>query len=242
MTDAGGVDLAGRTALVTGASRGIGAGIAKSLGSAGVRLALVARNKERLDEVATNIGNESLTIAADLSRESDASAAAHQVLRAFGGPPDILISNAGVFQISPLSDTSVDDFSKNLTTNLLAPFVFVRAFLSGMLERRSGHIITIGSVSDRTIFPGNGAYAATKFGARAMHEVLRAETTGTGVRVTLVSPSAVNTEIWDPIKFSDGSVPVRDTMLHPSAVANAVVFALTQPDDVNIDELRLSRS
>jgi NADP-dependent 3-hydroxy acid dehydrogenase YdfG len=118
----------------------------------------------------------------------------------------------------------------------------VRAFLPGMLERRSGHIITIGSISDRAIFPGNGAYAATKFGGRALHEVLRLETRGTGVRATLISPGPVDTEIWNSVKFADGSSPDRATMLHASAVGNAVAYALTQPDNVNIDELRLSHS
>ena len=234
--------LAGRTAVVTGASRGIGAEIAHWLGTiARVRVALVARNSHRLEEVAAGISN-ARTITADLSLEDDAVAAAAKVMDAFDGPPDILVNNAGIFQIASVAETSVDDFSRQLSTNLLAPFVFVRAFLPGMLDRRSGHIVTIGSVSDRTIFPGNGAYATTKFGARALHEVLRAETRGSGVRATLVSPSAVSTDIWDAVKFADGSAPDRATMLPRSAVANAVMFALIQPDEVNIDELRLSRS
>lgn len=235
-------DLAGRTAVVTGASRGIGADIAQWLAIAQVRVALVARNTKMLGEVAATIGNDAVVIPADLSRAGDSSRAAAQAMEIFGGPPDILVNNAGVFQISTLDQTSAEDFATQLSTNLLAPFVFVRAFLPGMLERRRGHIITIGSVSDRTVFPGNGAYAATKFGARAMHEVLRAETRGTRVRATLISPAAVNTGIWDPVKFADGSLPDRTTMLHRSAVGNAVMFALTQPDEVNIDELRLSRS
>ena len=94
--------------------------------------------------------------------------------------------------------------------------------------------------SDRAIFSGNAAYAATKFGARAMHEVLREETRGTGVRATLVSPSAVDTGIWDSVTFADGSSPDRSAMLHASSVADAVLFAVSRPANVNIDELRLS--
>ena len=236
------LDLAGRTAVVTGASRGIGAEIAQWLSIAGVRLALVARNTKLLEDVAATLGRDAFVVSADLSLETDASRAAQNVMDEFEGPPDIVVNNAGLFQIASLHQTAVEDFSRQLSTNLLAPFVMVRAFLPGMLERRRGHIITIGSVSDRMIFPGNGAYAATKFGARAMHEVLRAETRGTGVRATLVSPAAVDTGIWDPVKFADGSEPERAAMLHRSAVGNAVLFALTQPDEVNIDELRLSRS
>ena len=112
-----------------------------------------------------------------------------------------------------------------------------------MKARRAGHIVTIGSIADRVIFPGNSAYAASKFGARAMHEVLRAEVKGSGVRATLVSPAPVNTEIWDEIDPDNkpGYTP-RVDMLTPDAVAAAVEFALTRPPEVNVDELRLSRS
>ena len=238
----GELNFSGKSAVVTGASRGIGAEIAHWLSIAGARVALVARNRQRLDNLASELGGGAIAVTADLSDQVAASRAAQDIIGVFAGPPDILVNNAGVFQVASVADTSVEDFSRNLSTNLLAPFVFVRAFLTGMLERRSGHIVTIGSVSDRTIFPGNAAYAATKFGARAMHEVLRAETRGTGVRATLISPAAVNTEIWDSVRFADGSTPDRASMLHPSAVGNAVAYALTQPATVNIDELRLSRA
>ena len=234
--------LEGRTAVVTGASRGIGAEITEWLAVAGARVALVARTKSALDDLAARIGNGAIPVVADLSSESDAARAANTVRNALGGPPDILVNNAGVFQVAGLKQIGVEEFSASLRTNLLAPFIFVRAFLPGMLERKSGHIVTIGSVSDRTIFAGNGAYAATKFGARAMHEVLREETRGTGVRATLVSPAATDTDIWDSVRFADGSSPQRSGMLNASAIGNAVLFALTQPATVNIDELRLSRS
>jgi NADP-dependent 3-hydroxy acid dehydrogenase YdfG len=236
------VRLAGRTAVVTGASRGIGAETARRLAAAGARVALVARSRDALEELAASIGNDAVVVVADLSVESAAEDAAGAVVKEFAGSPDILVNNAGVFQVAGLTRITADEFSTSLRTNLLAPFMFVRSFLPGMLDRKSGHIVTIGSVADRAIFAGNGAYAATKFGARAMHEVLREETRGTGVRATLVSPAATDTDIWEPIRFPDGSVPQRSGMLRPSAVGNAVLFALTQPAIVNIDELRLSRS
>jgi NADP-dependent 3-hydroxy acid dehydrogenase YdfG len=93
------------------------------------------------------------------------------------------------------------------------------------------------------VFPGNAIYAPSKHGARALHEVLRLETRGSGVRATLISPGPVDTTMWDPIDpdTRSGFTP-RSLMLRPEAVANAVIYALTQPDDVNVDELRLSRS
>ena len=98
-------------------------------------------------------------------------------------------------------------------------------------------------MADRVAFPENGAYAATKFGARAMHEVLRAETRGTGVRAILVSPGAVDTDIWSPLESQLGKrFPAREAMISADDVARAIAFALTQPRHVDIDELRLTRS
>lgn len=234
--------LAGRTAVVTGASRGIGAEIAQWLAVSDARVALVARSRDLLVELAATIGNGAVAIVADLADEHAAADAARRVQEAFGGAPDILVNNAGIFQIERLGDMSVEGYRSALATNLIAPFVFMKAFLPGMRSRSSGHIVTIGSVADRSIFPGNGAYSATKFGARAIHEVLREETRGSGIRATLISPSSVDTGIWEGIRFSDGGEPDRAGMLDRGAVANAVLFALTQPANVNIDEMRLSRA
>jgi NADP-dependent 3-hydroxy acid dehydrogenase YdfG len=104
-------------------------------------------------------------------------------------------------------------------------------------------VITIGSVADRSIFPDNGAYSASKFGIRAMHEVLRAETRGTGVRTTLISPSATDTPIWETVTLApDNRFPPRDKMLGAGAVADAVVWAAMRPANVNVDELRITAS
>jgi NADP-dependent 3-hydroxy acid dehydrogenase YdfG len=112
-----------------------------------------------------------------------------------------------------------------------------------MKSERAGHVVTIGSIADRSTFAENSAYAASKFGARAMHEVLRAELKGSGVRATLVSPGPVDTRLWDDLDPDNrpGFTP-RSEMLSPDAVAQAVEFVLRRPADVNIDELRLSHS
>ena len=101
----------------------------------------------------------------------------------------------------------------------------------------------LGSVADRSIFADNGAYSASKFGVRAMHEVLRAETKGTGVRTTLISPGATDTPIWNTVMLSpEGRFPPRVQMLAADAVADAVIWAATRPASVNVDELRISAS
>lgn len=113
-----------------------------------------------------------------------------------------------------------------------------------MKKRKSGHVVTIGSIADRMIFTGNAAYSAAKFGVRAIHEVLRAELQGTGVRTTLVSPAATDTEIWNTVNVTDpaGRPRSKRPMLDPEDVVRAVMFALMQPERVTIDELRLSHS
>jgi NADP-dependent 3-hydroxy acid dehydrogenase YdfG len=235
--------LTGHTAIVTGASRGIGRAIAQALADAGARVALIARTSDALHEAASAIGARALAVACDVSDERDVSAAVANIVGTFGGAVDVLVNNAGAFALAPIESVDPASFSLDLQTNLVAPLRFVRALLPAMRARGSGHIVTIGSVADRAIFPENAAYAASKHGARALHEVLRLETRGTGVRATLVSPGPVDTAIWDAIDPDnrDGFTP-RAQMLRAQAVANAVLYAVMQPRDVNVDELRLSHS
>lgn len=235
--------LSGRTAVVTGASRGIGAGIASALGEQGVRVVLIARNEAKLKERAQSIKG-SVPISCDISNPLGVDRATKRIASELGGAPDILINNAGIFGVAQIEETEPQFFMDTVNTNLVAPFLFLRAFLGDMKKRKTGHVVTIGSVADRTIYTGNGAYSAAKFGSRAIHEVLRAELRGTGVRSTLVSPAATDTEIWNTVTVTDPAGKPHDTrpMLDAADVVSAVMFALTQPDRVNIDELRLSHS
>jgi NADP-dependent 3-hydroxy acid dehydrogenase YdfG len=235
--------LAGRTALVTGASRGIGLACARALADAGVRVAMCARSEATLRAAARDIGLGALPIVCDLSRPDSARTAVREVETAFAGAPDVIVNNAGLFTLAPLEATSPAEFARTVDTNLVAPFTIVHAFLPAMRARRSGHIVTIGSIADRNALPGNAAYAASKFGLRGLHEVLRAELRGSGVRASLVSPGPVDTPLWDAVDPDrrPGFTP-RAMMLSPAAVADAVLYLVAQPADVNVDELRLSRS
>ena len=235
--------LGGRTAAVTGASRGIGAGIAAALASEGVRVVMLARNESRLKEAAGRLKG-SIPIACDVSDPKSVEKAAKQILSDLGGAPDILVNNAGIFGVSIVEETTTDFFTRTINTNLVGPFLLIRAFLADLKKRKSGHIVTIGSIADRSIFTGNAAYSAAKFGLRAVHEVLRAELRESGVRASLISPAATDTEIWATVTITDpaGKPHSKRPMLDPDDVVAAVIFALTQPQRVNIDELRLSHS
>ena len=235
--------LEGRTAVVTGASRGIGAGIAEALSREGVRVALVARTEAKLAEKASAIKG-SIPVVCDVTDPKSIERATKRISSEMKGPPDILVNNAGLFRVAVADETSGETFIEVINTNLVAPFLFVRAFLSDMKKRKSGHIITLGSIADRTIYTGNAAYSAAKFGLRAVHEVLRAELRGSGVKTSLISPAATNTEMWNGITITDPAGKPHSTrpMLEPDDVVRAVMFALTQPERVNVDELRLSHS
>jgi NADP-dependent 3-hydroxy acid dehydrogenase YdfG len=233
--------LAGRTALITGASRGIGAACARQLAGAGARCLLLGRDRKTLAAIATQLDPRPALYVADLADPDSFVPVLGEIAQA--GVPDIVVNNAGAFTIAPLEETPVDDVKHALRLNLASPFLIVRAFLGEWKRRKSGHVVTIGSVADRVAYPGNALYAATKFGARGMHEALREETKGTGVRATLVSPGPTDTSIWDKVDPDNtpGFTP-RAKMLDANAVAHAVLWAVTRPAGVNVDELRLSRS
>src|SRR5207253_10967938 len=186
----------------------------------------------------------SIPVVCDVADPKSVEQAAKRIVSELNGAPDIVVNNAGLFRVAVAEETSGGTFVEVINTNLVAPFLFVRAFLSDMKKRKSGHIVTLGSIADRTIYTGNAAYSAAKFGLRALHEVLRAELRGSGVRTSLISPAATNTEIWNDVTVTD---PVnrphsKRLMLEPDDVVRAVMFALTQHDTVNIHELRLSHS
>jgi NADP-dependent 3-hydroxy acid dehydrogenase YdfG len=235
--------LALGTALVTGASRGIGLEVARALVDEGLRVAMLARSERDLRARAHELGPSAIPLTCDVGDEEAVRGATARAIDALGGSPEIAVNNAGVFELARVDRAAPADFRRALDVNLVAPFLIVHALLPAMREHRRGHIVTIGSIADRVTFPENGAYAASKFGLRALHQVLVAELHGSGVRATLVSPGPVDTALWDEVKPDEreGFTP-RKRMLSAAAVAAAVRFAVTQPADVNVDELRLSRS
>jgi NADP-dependent 3-hydroxy acid dehydrogenase YdfG len=242
-TAASDASLRGRSAVISGASRGIGLECARALHAAGARVILVARGTDALAKAVRELGDRASAISCDMSDPDSVVRGMAEIHRTLDDGPDILVNNAGLFFLAPVERTSVEDFERALKVNLTSPFAFIREFLTEMKSRHRGHIVTIGSIADHQAYPENAAYAASKYGARGLHEVLRAELRGTGVRVTLISPGPTDTAMWDDINpdARPGFTP-RAEMLSAAAVAHAVHYVVTCPDEVNIDELRLSRT
>ncbi|GMV07175.1 MAG: NAD(P)-dependent oxidoreductase [Gemmatimonadota bacterium] len=233
--------LRGRNALVTGASRGIGARVAERLAGAGARVWLVARSADRLADLAARTGGTAL--AADLGDEAAVWEVAERLQDELGGAPDLVVNAAGVFGLAPVAEETVQSLDAHLAVNLRAPFLVVRALLPAMLRRGSGLVVNVGSVAGRRAFPANAAYSASKFGLRGFHEVLLEEVRGTGVRATLVEPAATDTPLWDPLDpDADPGLPDRSAMLDPDDVAEAVLFVATRPDSVRIPLLQIERA
>jgi NAD(P)-dependent dehydrogenase (short-subunit alcohol dehydrogenase family) len=236
-------ELEGRTALVTGASRGIGLAVADALEGAGALVVRVARGVEPRDsEMAllrrTGGVDRRIELKCDVSLEHDVLRLAETVRRTIGAP-DILVNSAGAFVLRPLADTTAEEFRRQLDVNLAGAFLVLRAMVPAMAAR-GGHVVTIGSIADYAAYPGNAGYAASKFGLRGLHETVRAEYAGSGLRFTLVSPGPTDTSLWDevdPDRRDD--LPSRARMLQASDVADAVRFAVTRPPRANVELLRL---
>ena len=227
------MDMTGKTVLITGASRGIGRVTAIRLAQAGADVHVLARSESDLRSLAAEVGGRAWTM--DITDDADVWTTLDSVMDAAGRPPDLIVNSAGVFDVAPVAETSVALFDRNIDVNLRGAFLVVRAVLPALLEVGRGLIVNVGSVSGRRAFPGNGAYSASKFGLRGLHEVMVEELRGTGVRATLLEPAATDTEIWDPLDpDADPGLPNRSDMLRPADVAETVLFLATRPDHVHI--------
>jgi NAD(P)-dependent dehydrogenase (short-subunit alcohol dehydrogenase family) len=226
--------LAGKIAVVTGASRGIGLAVADELRAAGAHVVRLARS------LSDGSGERETTIRCDVTRPDEVERALQRVI-AEVGVPDIVVNSAGVFYVKPLAETTPAEFTETISVNLTGPFLVARALLPRLVQRGSGHVVTIGSSSDHIAYAGNSAYAASKYGVRGMHEVMTAEVANTGVRTTLVSPGAVDTDMWNAIDpDSKPGFRKRKDMMRTEDVAEAVLFAVTRDARMTVTEIRLA--
>jgi NADP-dependent 3-hydroxy acid dehydrogenase YdfG len=242
-------ELQGSVALVTGASSGIGQATARSLAARGASLALVARRADRLESLGGEIadaGGTALPIEADVSAREQAEAA---VARTAGelGRLDVLVNNAGVMLLGPVADAPVEEWEQMVEVNLLGLMYTARAALPHLLEaaerdpRRVADMVNISSVAGRIARKGSGVYNATKFGVGAFSESLRQEVGRRHVRVSLVEPGAVATELQ-----SHNRPEVREQIeqrfedmeiLQAEDIADSIAYVVTRPRHVAVNEI-----
>ena len=205
------LDFAGRTAVVTGASRGIGEAIARQLDARGARVALVARSSDRLAAIARELTNDPLVIAADLSHHDAVEDITAAVLGAFGGL-DVLVNNAAVERNLPASKVTGASIDETLFVNLRQAFMLSSAFAKALFASR-GSIINITSVAATGAGGTQGAYAASKGGLNTLTKNLANEWASKGVRVNAVAPGLVDTEMWEPTFERLGEDTVRSSFV-----------------------------
>jgi short-subunit dehydrogenase len=187
------VDLDGAVVIVTGASRGIGAATAKAMAARGARVGLIARSADELDDVLAAVGGTGVASTADVSDRAATIAAIEEVEAALG-PVDVLVANAGIGAYGPLVDMSYEEIDRVVAVNVLGTMYAIRAVLPGMIARRRGHIVTIGSIAGRIGSPFEAVYSATKFAGVGLTEAFAVEVAPYGVGVSLVNPGVVATE------------------------------------------------
>lgn len=231
--------LNGQTAIVTGASSGIGFAITRLLFDAGCLVAVVGRDAARLRAAIDGIANDRrLAIACDVRDDAAVGAMVNQVTAAWGRV-DMLVNSAGLFQTAPLSETTNELWDDMWQTNVNGTFYPTRAVVPGMIERGSGTIVVMSSVAAHRGYSGNTAYSASKYAVTGFARALSTEVRRKGVRVINVMPGPVATPIWD-----GKDLPLeRAQMLTPDEVAQATINAMTvSPTQVIEDVLLLPQA
>jgi NADP-dependent 3-hydroxy acid dehydrogenase YdfG len=227
--------------IVTGASSGIGAATARTLAERGAKVMLAARRVERLEQLHAEIedaGGVANVHACDVTQRGDVEALVAATEKELG-PVDVMINNAGVMLLSALAKTKVDEWDQMIDVNIKGLLYGVAAVLPKMLERGHGHIINVSSIAGHKVFPGGGVYCATKTAVRFISEGIRAES-GDKVRSTIISPGAIATELAEHITDPDakkGVEPALEVAIDPQAIAEAICFAISQPNDVDVNEV-----
>ena len=236
-------DLSSKVVAVTGASSGIGEATALACAQAGAAVALAARRSDRIDALAARIieqGGRAIAIPTDVGDEQQARdfiERTHSEL----GRLDVLVNNAGVMLLGPIENAPTEEWRRMIEANVFGVLYCTHAALPLMHEQGSGHIVNVSSVAGRVARAGSGVYNLTKFGVGAFSESLRQEGVPLGVRVTLIEPGAVDTElsghnrpeVLEQIKQRFGDIE----RLTAEDIARAILYAITQPPHVSVNEV-----
>jgi NADP-dependent 3-hydroxy acid dehydrogenase YdfG len=227
--------------VITGASSGIGAAAARKMIGLGAKVVLAARREDQLNEMVIGLGENALAVKTDVSQRADLDNLIQQTISRFGHI-DVLWNNAGIMPISFFDEGHVEEWDRMIDINIKGVLYGINAVLPHMLERGQGHILATSSVGGLKTTPGIGVYSATKFAVRAIMETLREEVAQT-IKVTTIYPGATQSELGNDITSPKiraifGNLANMPKM-NEEAIADAVIYAISQPGNVNINELVL---
>lgn len=234
-------DLQGTVAIVTGATSGIGQATALALAAAGAKVAVAGRREDRLEELAGKIEG-ALAVPTDVTDEAQCRALVERTKEELGSV-DVLVNNAGVMLLGPIEGADTEDWRRMVAVNLLGLFYCTHAALPLMREQGGGDIVNVSSVAGRRATSFAGVYNATKFGVVGFSEALRQETVGSGIRVVVIEPGAVRTElieqITNPVVREAAEKYIADMKepLEADDIARAILYAVSQPPHVSVNEV-----
>jgi len=233
--------ITGKVVVITGASSGLGEATARHLARSGAKLVLGARRLERLQALAKGLSlGEGTAVQTDVTHCNQVKHLVDHAVR-MHGRIDVILNNAGLMPHSPLERGKVQDWDRTIDVNLKGVLYGIAAALPHMKAQRSGHIINVSSVAGYIVRPGSAVYAATKAAVRVISEGLRQEVKPYNIRVTVISPGAIATELPDSITEADVAQSVRELYQHVAisadSFANMVMFAMSQPEEVDVNEI-----
>ena len=234
--------ITNRTALITGASSGIGKATALAFAKAGINLALVGRDRDKLTAVAQAaeaVGVTAKTYVVDLSKIDRVSATIAEIAAEHENL-EILINNAGMAYTGSIADSPLSDWQKVIDLNLTSVFQCVQGILPHMRQRKSGSIVNVSSIAGKQVFPNWGIYSVSKFGLMALTQAIATEERANGIRVTAVCPGSVNTPLWDTDTVQADFD--RSAMLTPEMVAEGILYAVLAPAGAVVEELTIMPS
>lgn len=235
-------NITGKVVVITGASSGLGEATARLLASQGAIVVLGARRVDRIQALAealTAEGAQALALATDVTKSDQVKALVDAAVQAYGRV-DVIVNNAGLMPHSPLERLKIEDWDRMIDVNIKGVLYGIAAVLPHMQRQKDGHIINVSSVAGHKVRPGSAVYAATKHAVLALSEGLRQEVKPYNIRTTVVSPGAIATELVDSITESDIAANVRqfyEIAIPAESFARVVAFAISQPDDVDINEI-----
>ncbi len=235
------MNLENKTAIVTGASSGIGLSIAKLLSEKGCNLVLASRSLDKLEELQKEISGESLVVEMDVSKTDSVKAAFEKINDKFE-QIDILVNCAGVMPLSYLKNRHLEEWLQTIEVNLKGCLRCIYEVLPSMKNQNSGHIINIASVDGKELFEGGAIYGASKAAVIALSQAMRMELSPEfNIRITAIEPGTVETDLREDITdeelLEDKDYGGDEPKLKPRHIADAVLYALTQPQEVNVNEI-----